>query len=327
MIRNSKQPTVNTNALRLAPSSLQEDIHLFLEGRHISDIYVSQQIRSLESFNPNDKIYVSSRLGPVPSGYLIFRPDSPAIYWNTRTGSAHIVRIQFDKRKLERVGSVVFSATFYGNEGKMVLEDVLYCNGFLVWHSKTFSERWSIMKDVCRNILRPDVMQNFELSIVSLQSLESWLKTHDYNSVFMWEFIIDKPKTRRILWKPVLEKQMQSQNNMSRPAQINQIQQTHQSKEIQQTQHITTSLIAQIEKDTILNLPDSYILFAKDKKQIGSPALKKLTISLALRSAFMSATFCKVRVEFNETFKKYEVVEVVDNNEEISQYSAFDKKT
>ena len=311
MIRNSKQQTVNANALRIAPSSLQEDIHLFLEGRHISDIYVSQQIRSLESFNPNDKVYVASRLAPVPSGYLIFRPDSPAIYWNTRTGSAHIVRIQFDKRKLERVGSVVFSATFYGNEGKMILEDVLYCNGFLVWHSKTFSERWSIMKDVCRNILRPDVMQNFELSIVPLQSLESWLKMDDCNSVFMWEFIIDKPKTRRILWKPVVEKPVAEKPVAEKAA--------------SQSQPTSQRLIAQIEKDTLLNLPDSYILFAKDKQQIGSPALKKLTISLALRAA--TATSCKVRVEFNETFKKYEVLEVVDNNEETSLYSAFDKRT
>ena len=316
MIRNSKQQTVNANALRIAPSSLQEDIHLFLEGRHISDIYVSQQIRSLESFNPNDKVYVASRLAPVPSGYLIFRPDSPAIYWNTRTGSAHIVRIQFDKRKLERVGSVVFSATFYGNEGKMVLEDVLYCNGFLVWHSKTFSERWNIMKDVCRNILRPDVMQNFELSIVPLQSLESWLKMDDYNSVFMWEFIIDKAKTRRILWKPVADKPVAEKPVVEKPV---------VEKATSQSQSTSQRLIAQIEKDTLLNLPDSYILFAKDKQQIGSPALKKLTISLALRAA--TTTSCKVRVEFNETFKKYEVLEVVDNSEETSLYSAFDKRT
>jgi len=317
MVRNSRPNTIiNPTALRVAPSSLQEEIHLFLKGRNILDIQVSHPVRTLDSFTPNQKIYVTSRLGPVPSGFLIIRPDSPAIYWNTKTGSAHIVRLMFDRRQLERVGSIVFSATFYGNEQKMVIEDILYHNGSLTWNTLGFLERWNIMKNVCCYILKPDTseIQGFSTTIAKLESLATWCEKTDHSSIYMWEFVLDKPRTRKLLWRP--EGHVQTPQQPQQP----QLQQPQQQPHQQQ-------LIAQIEKDTLLNLPDSYLLFAANHIQIGAPAVKKLAISLAIRSALASAPHCNVRVEFNQIFKKYEVVELVDTHEPLSQYNTFVRKT
>lgn len=322
MVRNSRPNTIiNPTALRVAPSSLQEEIHLFLKGRNILDIQVSHPVRTLDSFTVNQKIYVTSRLGPVPSGFLIIRPDSPAIYWNTKTGAAHIVRLMFDRRQLERVGSIVFSATFYGNERKMVIEDILYHNGSLTWNTLGFLERWNIMKNVCRYILKPDTseIQGFSVSIAHLESLASWCERDDHSSTYMWEFVLDKARTRKLLWRPEGHVQQSQQQQQQQP----QLHQPQLHRPPQQQQH----LIAQIEKDTLLNLPDSYLLFAANHVQIGPPSVKKLAISLALRSALANSPHCNVRVEFNQIFKKYEVVELIDIHEPLSQYNTFARKT
>jgi len=317
-IRSSNPNAIQSAALRVAPSSLQEEIHLFLEGRKISEILVSQYIRTLGSFNSKDRIFVSSRLGPVPSGYLILRSGSPTIFWNKKTGSAHIVRIPIQRRDLEKVGSIVLSATYYSNERKMIIEDVLYYNGKNLWTESPFTKRWPVLKNISQTILKPDsASQGFELTIARLESLETWLKRHTYDDVFMWEFTIDKPSTRRLLWQPIkpvakAEAQPQSQLNPKPEVQT-------QPKPLQK-------LIASIEKDTTTTLPDSYILYAADHSQQGSPAVKKLTVSLALRSALTSAQSCKVEVNYNENFKKYEVTEIVGNTLHVASAESFHKR-
>jgi hypothetical protein len=352
MVRTSNSNMVQAQALRVAPSSLQEEIHLFLEGRKISDVYVSQNVRTVQSFSSTDKVYVSARMGPVPSGYLILRSDSPPIYWNTRIGTAHILKLVFDRRQIEKVGSIVLSATYYGNERKMILEDILYYNGALVWSTLDFSERWKIMKNICRFVIKPDTIgiQGFDVSVTRLQSIQSWCQRTEYNDAFMWEFIIDKPRTRRLLWRPDPTPVVHPIAGFSSPAftpsyptqpphlphlpQRSQPPQPPQppqpSQPSQPTQAILTTsnvnnnqLIARIEKDNTLNLPDSYILYAADNINIGAPSVKKLSISLALRSAAP----CNVRLQYNDTFKKYEVVELVESTQQLSQEAAFDKRT
>ena len=328
-IRSSNPNAIQSAALRVAPSSLQEEIHLFLEGRKISEILVSQYIRTLGSFNAKDRIFVSSRFGPVPSGYLILRSGSPTIFWNKKTGSAHIVRIPIQRRDLEKVGSIVLSATYYSNERKMVIEDVLYYNGKNLWTESSFTKRWPVLKNISQTILKPDsASQGFELTIARLESLETWLKRDTYDDVFMWEFTIDKASTRRLLWqpiKPVAKPNMQQShvNNEVKPKPIltptPSLTPIHTLKPLQR-------LIASIEKDTTTTLPDSYILYASDHSQQGSPAVKKLTVSLALRSALTSGQSCKVEVNYNENFKKYEVTEIVDNTSLVAAPESFHKR-
>lgn len=310
-IRSSNPTLIKSAALRVAPSSLQEEIHLFLQGRRITDILVSQHIRTLGSFNTNDRIFVSSRIGPIPSGYLILRGNSPAIFWNKKTGSAHIVRIPIQRRELEKVGSIVLSATYYSNERKMVIEDVIYHNGKNLWNEISFTNRWSVLKNICQTILKPDsASQGFELTIVTLESLESWLKRDVYNNVFMWEFIIDKPSTRRLLWQPI--------KSVNKP-------ETQPQQPVKQQQE-PQRLIALIQKDTSTILPDSYILYGANNYEIGPPSIKKIAISLALRSTLTSTQSCKVEVIYNENFKKYEVINIVNDTLSVAEAESFHKK-
>jgi hypothetical protein len=339
---------ITPNALKVAPSSLQEEIHLFLEERNILGIHVSQQIRTLEQLDPKQKIFVGTRLGPVPSGFLILRSDSPVIYWNTKIGSAHILRISLDRRQLEKIGSAVISATYYASERKLILEDVLYYNNNIVYNDKTFLERWELMNRLCKFVIKPDIsgIQGFELTVAKYMSLSEWLAQGTLQG-YMSEFVFDKPHWRRLLWRgDVIQGQLpqgqgQSQQHQKQYKTLPLLPTPQVHVHTQQpkmdaiiTPTITTTslepheLIATIEKDTSLNLPDSYVLYAAGHKLIGAASVRKLTISLALRSAIISTTPITVRVEYNESFKKYEVVEVLDSSQvQVAPVESFERKT
>ena len=324
---------VTPNALKVAPSSLQEEIHLFLEERNLLGIHVSQQIRTLDQLDPKQKIFVGTRLGPVPSGFLILRSDSPVIYWNTKIGSAHILRISLDRRQLEKIGSAIISATYYGTERKLVLEDVLYYNNNIVYNDNTFLERWELMSRLCKFVIKPDIsgIQGFELTVAKYMSLSEWLAQGPLQGV-MFEFVMDRPRWRRLLWREESKQPQQPQRQYKTlpllptpQAQQQQPQQPRYSQPATQEPH---DLIAIIEKDTSLNLPDSYVLYAAGHKLIGSASVRKLTISLALRSAITSTAPITVRVEYNDSFKKYEVVEVLDSSQsQVAQLESFERKT
>lgn len=318
-VRSSSSHIIKSQALRVAPSSIQEEIHLFLEGRRISDIQIGQFIRTTGALNTKERIYVSHRLGPIPSGFLILRSGSPAIYWNKKISSASIVQIPLQMRELEKIGALVLSATYYGNERKMVVEDVIYYNGKNVWSTETFAQRWSTLGQICARVLKPDTAaQGFEIVTIQPESISSWLTRHSFDGVFAWEFILDKPGWRRVIWRTTVVA-------VQAPKKLPQLREpTQQQVDVSKPQD---ELIAQLEKDTTTTLPDSYILYAADHSNQGPPAVKKLTLSLALRAALQTETSCKVKVQYNNNFKKYEVVEIVDNSSPVAEASIFHKRT
>ena len=324
-VRSSNSHIIKSQALRIAPSSIQEEIHLFLDRRRILDIQIGQFIRTTGALNPKERIYVSHRLGPIPSGFLILRSGSPAIYWNKKISSASIVHIPLEMRELEKIGALVLSATYYANERKMVVEDIIYYNGKNVWATETFTQRWNTLGQICSRVLRPDtVAQGFEIVTIQPESISSWLNRHSFDGVFAWEFIIDKPGWRRVIWRtsviavhaPKKVPQLREPDQSLQQLQV-------ESSEIFKSQDV---LIALLKKDTTTTLPDSYIIYAADHSNQGPPAVKKLTLSLALRAALQTDTTCKVKLQFNDNFKKYEVVEIVHNNSPVAEASTFHKR-
>jgi hypothetical protein len=182
----------------------------------------------------------------------------------------------------------------------MIIEDVIWHNNKNVWNENTFTERWALIKNINKDILRPDPnILGFEIKVVKFETIEQWLKRIDYSGVFMWEFTPDKARTRRFLWqaapRPLLPTPTIPIATIPAP-----LSQTY------------TTLIATAEKDTLTNLPDSYILYAQGRAQIGPASVRKLTVSLALRAALADKTSCSVHVQWAPNFKKYEVIEIVD---------------
>ena len=300
-IRSSAISGLTEVKLRNAPSSLQEEIHFFLEGRNILDMKVSQPIRSLENSElQSGKLFVSQRPSAAFSGFLILRNDSPVIYWDQRNGRGYLVKLTINRRNLERSGSIVLSVSLYKNEQQMIIEDVIWHNNKNMWNEHTFTERWALIKNINKDILRPDPnILGFEMKVVKFETIEQWLKRTDYSGVFMWEFTPDRARTRRFLWqtppRPLLPTPTIAIAPIPTPSS-----QTY------------TTLIATAEKDTLTNLPDSYILYAQGRAQIGPASVRKLTVSLALRAALADKSSCSVHVQWAPNFKKYEVIEIVD---------------
>jgi hypothetical protein len=298
--------------LRNVPSSLQEEIHFFLEGRNILDMKVSQPIRSLENSElQSGKLFISQRPSIAFSGFLILRNDSPVVYWDQRNGRGYLVKLAINRRNLERSGSIVLSVSLYKNEQQMIIEDVIWHNNKNVWNENTFTERWALIKNINKDILRPDPnILGFEMKVVKFETIEQWLKRGDYSGAHMWEFTPDRPHTRRFLWQqPQLQPQLQPQPQPQPKSQVQ-----------------STTLIASAEKDTITNLPDSYTLYADGRALIGPASVRKLTVSLAMRSALGDKNSCKVHVQWASTFKKYEIIEIVDSSSASTPLTAFQGK-
>jgi len=300
-IRSSTLSSLTEVKLRNAPSSLQEEIHFFLEGRNILDMKVSQPIRSLENSElQSGKLFVSQRPSAAFSGFLILRNDSPVVYWDQRNGRGYLVKLTINRRNLERSGSIVLSVSLYKNEQQMIIEDVIWHNNKNVWNEHTFTERWALIKNINKDILRPDPnILGFELKVVKFETIEQWLKRTDYSGVFMWEFTPDRVRTRRFLWQPPQKDTPRPITLETKPTPTPSIQSY-------------TTLIATAEKDTNTNLPDSYILYAEGRIQIGPASVRKLTVSLALRAALTDKSSCSVHVQWAPNFSKYEVIEIVD---------------
>jgi hypothetical protein len=298
-IRSSAISGLTEVKLRNAPSSLQEEIHFFLEGRNILDMKVSQPIRSLENSElQSGKLFVSQRPSSAFSGFLILRNDSPVIYWDQRNARGYLVKLTINRRNLERSGSIVLSVSLYKNEQQMIIEDVIWHNNKNMWNEHTFTERWALIKNINKDILRPDPnILGFEMKVVKFETIEQWLKRTDYSGAFMWEFTPDKARTRRFLWQALPRPLLPTPTIPIAPI---------------STQTTYTTLIATAEKDTLTNLPDSYILYAQGRAQIGPASVRKLTVSLALRAALADKSSCSVHVQWAPNFKKYEVIEIVD---------------
>ena len=300
--------------LRNVPSSLQEEIHFFLEGRNILEMKVSQPIRSLENSElQSGKLFVSQRPSMAFSGFLILRNDSPVVYWDQRNGRGYLVKLAINRRNLERSGSIVLSVSLYKNEQQMIIEDVIWHNNKNIWNENTFTDRWGLIKNITKNILKPDPnILGFDIKVVKFETVEQWLKRGDYSGAYMWEFTPDKPHTRRFLWQqpkpaPQLTPQITSQLTP-------------------QSQPQPSTLIASAEKDTITNLPDSYTLYADGRALIGPASVRKLTVSLAMRTALGDKTSCKVHVQWAPTFKKYEIIDIVDNSSASTPLASFQGK-
>jgi len=56
--------------------------------------------------------------------------------------------------------------------------------------------------------------------------------------------------------------------------------------------------------------PEAYCLYTEDGKDAGQPAIQKMSVSQAIRSALASHPRVKVNVRWNVSFGRYEVLGV-----------------
>jgi hypothetical protein len=86
---------------------------------------------------------------------------------------------------------------------------------------------------------------------------------------------------------------------------------------------IAQLLAAKLTKDTKTALPDSYFLEAADGFSIGRACVPTLASSQQLREATTGRPILMVEVKWNNNFKKYEIVRLLDESMNPSPANTF----
>jgi hypothetical protein len=239
----------------------------------VSRMFKDEDIHSLTK----SKMFASQRPRGILSGFLAIIPGIGAVYIPPISGKVLPTRIRM-RVKVEK--GAIFSA--YWRED-LILEDILVWNDEPIWFTKTFEERWKIMKLFIETCYKPDIVQGGSIKAATYQSLQSLIKPSD-NTVI--EFIPNEPKQKRLIWM----------------AERKPLQNTNTNTKSQESVNDFT-----LKKEPNSG-PDVYTVYRAGEK-LGYALVKTLAISKALR-AFGDEEI-KVEVEWNNHFGKWEVLKVL----------------
>jgi hypothetical protein len=297
----------------------------------------------------HSQMYVAKRPGTARTGYLCFyNPLKVAIFVEDAEKNRNLPE---DKQRAPRVailrmrhspsvydnGGTIFAATLVVSDSTLFLEDILIWKGANVWQTNPFSERWNMLKDWIENDWCEDVTLQRGLIIKPRKPMR--LDSFKTNVGDTWEFIPEDAGRRRLLWrdkrhdKVVLSNYPQKAplpKETRRPVAlvVEEIVAPAEKKGILDTYFpclpcaTDGSLIALARKVPEAG-PDVYTLYDSNKGSLGQALIRKMTISLAMRSLCTDSV--NVKVEWNSSFDKWEIADV-DVRLQLSEPSAFTKK-
>ena len=239
------------------------------------------------------KTFASIRPRGILSGFLAIVPSLGAVYIPPSAGKVAASRFRM-RINLEK--GTVFSVYWHNED--LVLEDILVWNEEPVWFTKTFEERWFLMKQFVENHYVPDPVQGFDIKLATYQSLAA-IKKPGENMVL--EFVPNEPKQKRFIW-------------------TNERKQITMQKEYPGSNTKVNNQTEIIVKKEVNAGPDVYTVYRSGEK-LGYALVKTLAISRALRTAAggmgtgsgneNESRPIRVRTEWNSVFEKWEILEVL----------------
>ena len=279
-------------------------------------------------------LYSAKRPGPARSGFLCFyNPLKVAIYVEEadrkkENQEPRIAILRFrHSPDIYNSGGAIFAATLAVSDSTLWIEDVLVLAGQNIWSNTQFSKRWEILKNWFDNSWSEDISLQRGL-MIKPRNIEPLVNFHA-EAGDVWEFIPEDAGQRRIIWKDRQIKKVQLSNYPQKPkTDIKKSQ--PQSQPQSQKQPLQEQTIKQPKKQVgILDTyfpslpcgdslvanakkgdsgPDVYTLFSVDGVNLGIAVIRKMTLSLAMRTHCQDST--RVRVEWNSSFDRWEILDV-----------------
>lgn len=296
------------------------------------------------------QLYAARRPGSARSGYLCFYPKlKVAIFVEDaefrkdaevqRIPRTSIIRLRHSPSLYNNGGSV-FAATLATPDSTLWIEDIIVNMGVNMWSTNSFSKRWSLLKSWFENDWTEDAHLQRGLQIKPRQPLE--LAAFSSEPGDTWDFIPEEAGKRRLIWKDKrLEKVvLQSYPQRQQQQQHNRNRNTFIEKKIEPLKADEPTKIGILDTyfPTLQNPGDgsliaiakregteTYSLFSAEKTLLDPPlaVVRKMTLSLALRTHCVEQT--KVKVEWNTSFDRWEIVDV-NINQPVSPKASFIKK-
>ena len=280
-------------------------------------------------------MFLAKRPGNARSGYLCFYPKlKVAIYVEDtefrkdadvqRIPKVSIVRLRHSL-SIYNGGGSVFAVTLSLSDSTLWVEDIIVHEGRNIWKTHTFTSRWSILKSWFESDWTEDLYLQRGLLIKPRQpdNLASFFP--EPGSV--WDFIPDEANRRRLLFKDRRIEKVVLSSYPQKPSQIKQRPDKTTRKEEPVKNEIKEAPITQAGildtyfptlhavEGSIIALakrepagPDVYSLFTAENENMGLAVIRKMMLSLAMRTH--CAEKIKVKVEWNSSFDRWEIIEV-----------------
>ena len=288
-------------------------------------------------------MFLAKRPGNARSGYLCFYPKlKVAILVEDaefrkdaevqRIPKTSIIRLRHSPAIYNGGGSV-FSVTLSTPDSTLWIEDIIVQEGRNIWKTHSFTNRWSLLRTWFENDWTEDLYLQRGLQIKPRcpQPLDSFVS--EPGSV--WDFIPDEANRRRLLWRDRrIEHVVLSSYPQKPPLKKAHLQQKKQEPLIAPpvvqvgildtyfpTLHAADGALIAIAKREPVG-PDVYSLFSSDNQSLGIAVIRKMMLSLALRTHCSEQT--KVKVEWNTSFDRWEITEV-NVSASATPFSAFTK--
>ena len=239
-------------------------------------------------------------------------------------------------------GGAIFAATLCVSDSVLWIEDVLTWEGKNIWNTSPFSKRWSVLKSWFESDWSEDVILQRGLAIKP-RNPEA-LETFKSDPGDVWEFIPEDAQRRRLFWKDrrldkmelpqfpfkpkdrpkFMEIEEQKTKEIQERRKQNQEKRQKQNTIIQASnnpvekvgvmdtyfpnlpQHNDGSLVAVAKKEP--TGPDVYSLFSAENTPLGIAVIRKMMLSLAMRTHCVEKVH--VKVEWNSSFDRWEIVDV-----------------
>lgn len=297
----------------------------------------------------NAQMMLVKRPGSARSGYLCFYPPlKVAIFVEdvdhrknqevVRPPRTAILRMRHSPAIYNSGGSV-FAATMNVSDSTLWIEDILVWEGRQVWTTQTFSKRWSTLKAWFENDWTEDV--NLQRGLIIKPQCPKPLESFSSEPGDVWEFIPEDAGRRRLMWKdkrlskmvlPSYPQKVQPTNKRPyKSVEQKPVEQITEAPAIVQVGVLDTyfpslpkendgSLVAIAKKESG---PDVYSLYSHEMTPLGIAVIRKMALSLAMRTHCQEST--RVRVEWNSSFDRWEIVDV-NVNRGVSAADAFVNK-
>lgn len=235
-----------------------------------NDMSVIRREKLVASYRPRG--ILSGFLAVVPSlGHAVYLPPIAA-----KTSGPMRIRMRLSEDLLS--SGAVFSC-YMTRERKIILEDTIVWRNEPVWHTKTFAERWALMKEFAAHHWKQDaVLQTLQFDFAKYTSIDLLGEPEPHSVV---EFIPNKAGQKRIIWIPAKEM----------PPPTNTI--------VTEKQGSENAFV--VKRDVG---PDVYSIWRNGAK-LGQALVRTLATSRALRTAVGEEI--PVVAEWNKQFEKWEV--------------------
>jgi len=257
----------------------------------------------------SDSVWIWPKFDKRPVGFLIFMEGFAPCIWYPDRQEGLTFRWLLSPTFCQ-YGPTICLANILADESLLQIEDMIVYQGKDIWSHDRFSERWNKLREFWSSLPPHQPLLAFKPQIVKPYTIEQWAE--NYDSSIYWIIQHDQYKQPRWFWKDTVTIPTKPFIEYIPP-------------KLKRSADIPTVLCAACSPYTKIILPDTYSLTSQEGQSLGIASIPTIELSQTLQQTFTdkSLTFVPVEVQWNESFKKYQIITILPKNTTITTNSFF----